>query len=308
MHLKWLEDIIAVARAPSLTEAANARRVTQPAFSRRLRALEDWLGTDLIDRSRKAAALTPVAYEHLEQIEALASQFHRLRDDIALWRRRHGSLVLVAQHSLATTVLPELVVRLRSNEAIAELRVQAADLDDCNALLAEGGADILIAYEATNETSFHDKAFDRLPISRDIFIPVASCDMARDISNKVKGRRLIDIVCYPKNVFFGSILHRRILPALKAGDSVRVRCETALASGIMELVLAGIGVGWVPRFLAKDNLEQGRLVDLSDELGSVSLNVVAMRLNSNVVGVPAHAWGELSRLAEAGSTPPTPEA
>lgn len=299
MHLKWLEDVIAVARASSLTEAASARRVTQPAFSRRLRALEDWLGTDVIDRSRKAAVLTPAAYAHLEKIEALANQFHRLRRDIALWRHCHGSLVLVAQHSLATTVLPNLIVCLRNNQAIVEIIVQAADLDVCSALLAEGRADILIAYETMNDPPFHDSALELITLSKDELIPIATCGLARDVLQKMQGWRSLDIVSYPIDVFFGSILHRRILPALKACDGVRVRCETALASGVMEMVLAGIGVGWVPRLLAEDNLEQGRLVDMSDELGRVSLKIVAMRLNSNVTGAPAHAWGELSRLAEA---------
>ena len=40
MELKWLEDFVALAENGSFSKAAKARYVTQPAFSRRIRALE----------------------------------------------------------------------------------------------------------------------------------------------------------------------------------------------------------------------------------------------------------------------------
>ena len=50
MELKWLEDFSAVASSRSFSAAARARHVTQPALSRRVRALEDWYGQTLFDR------------------------------------------------------------------------------------------------------------------------------------------------------------------------------------------------------------------------------------------------------------------
>ena len=90
MQLKWLQDVLAVARCVSLTEAAAERRVTQPAFSRRLRALEAWLGTDVVDRSHKTAHLTPALAAHLDDIEALVRDFYRLHNEIRAWPRGQG--------------------------------------------------------------------------------------------------------------------------------------------------------------------------------------------------------------------------
>lgn len=44
MDVKWLEDFISLQRLGNFSAAARARNVTQPAFSRRIRALEMWLG------------------------------------------------------------------------------------------------------------------------------------------------------------------------------------------------------------------------------------------------------------------------
>jgi len=58
MDLKWLEDFVSSANTGSFSRLAAQRNVMQPASSRRIRALEIWLGVDLIDRSPYPTTLT----------------------------------------------------------------------------------------------------------------------------------------------------------------------------------------------------------------------------------------------------------
>ena len=43
MRLDWLDDLLAVLEQGSLSRAAESRQLTQPAFSRRIKAIEDYL-------------------------------------------------------------------------------------------------------------------------------------------------------------------------------------------------------------------------------------------------------------------------
>lgn len=52
MQLEWLEDFIELARTRSLSRAAENRCGTHPAFGRRIRALEEWVGSALIERKQ----------------------------------------------------------------------------------------------------------------------------------------------------------------------------------------------------------------------------------------------------------------
>ena len=61
MQLKWLEDFVALAQERSFTHAAELRHVTHPAFGRRMRALESWAGTPLIEREAGPVKLTAPA-------------------------------------------------------------------------------------------------------------------------------------------------------------------------------------------------------------------------------------------------------
>ena len=59
MQTLWLEDFIALAQTRSLSRAAELRHVTHPAFGRRIRALEAWAGTPLLERGGSPVRLTP---------------------------------------------------------------------------------------------------------------------------------------------------------------------------------------------------------------------------------------------------------
>jgi DNA-binding transcriptional LysR family regulator len=59
MDATWLEDFIAVVREGGFSRAAEQRAISQPAFSRRIRCLEEWVGTPLFDRAARSVELTP---------------------------------------------------------------------------------------------------------------------------------------------------------------------------------------------------------------------------------------------------------
>src|SRR4051812_36616100 len=69
MELKWLEDFVSLARTGSFSRSAEERHITQPAFSRRIQALETWLGVSLIDRSTYPTTLTSAGQEFRETAE-----------------------------------------------------------------------------------------------------------------------------------------------------------------------------------------------------------------------------------------------
>ena len=66
MHIKWLEDFITLAQTRSFSRAAELRHVTHPAFGRRIRALEAWAGTPLVERGGSPVRPTPAGETFLE--------------------------------------------------------------------------------------------------------------------------------------------------------------------------------------------------------------------------------------------------
>lgn len=76
MELKWLEDFLTLCSTGNFRLAAERRCVSQPAFSRRIQALEAWVESPLINRSQQPSQLTaagrlfqPVAQEIVDLAE-----------------------------------------------------------------------------------------------------------------------------------------------------------------------------------------------------------------------------------------------
>ena len=95
METKWLEDFVSLAETRSFSRSAQLRHVTQPAFSRRIQALEAWAGTDLVDRSSYPTRLTPAGEtlysQSLEMLQALQSTRAMLRGHSAAGRSQYNS-------------------------------------------------------------------------------------------------------------------------------------------------------------------------------------------------------------------------
>ena len=92
MRLEWLEDILAIAQTGSFSGAAERRNLTQSAFSRRIQQIEDHVGVELFDRTRKPVQLRPTTQAQGAQIEQISAALRQLITDL----RRGDPVTLVS--------------------------------------------------------------------------------------------------------------------------------------------------------------------------------------------------------------------
>lgn len=108
MELKLPEDFLAVASSGNFSRAAEAGNVTQPAFSRRLKALETWIGAPLLDRSSYPITLTPAGEKLMPVAERVVRDMKMAREDACAGRVGAGSMLILAMpHSLAVDFFPQ---------------------------------------------------------------------------------------------------------------------------------------------------------------------------------------------------------
>jgi len=65
MNLQWFDDLATVQETGHFSLAAQKLHISQPALSRRIKALEDWAGFALVDRRSRPVRLTQLASKFL---------------------------------------------------------------------------------------------------------------------------------------------------------------------------------------------------------------------------------------------------
>lgn len=300
MRLEWIEDILAVLKAGSLSRAAEQRYLTQPAFSRRIRSIEDYLGVELIDRTRKPAQLRPVIFDQQERLEGLVAELHDLLNDLRQQERKtENRIVIASQHGITAAIAPTVVKRLSANMD-TNVRLRSANRDECFALLLAKQADLTLTYRLPAEEHPVQGSFiEECDFGRDQLVPVFATDSLATLNEHYR-RGEAPVIVYPGEVFLGQVLNREIFPQLRTQLYLRTRAETALTLAGLRLAEAGVGIAWVPLSLAAKEIAGGSLTDLSHLFRKTSLSITAFRLKGTMSTAEQAAWAIITELGETG--------
>src|SRR3712207_3350755 len=136
MELNWLEDFLVLAEHRNFSRAAEARHVTQPAFSRRIRALEAWVGTPLVVRSPQGGVLNAAGEYLRERAADLTRDLHQMRRGALKWAGREAAALTVsASHALSFTFFRGWIRSFAALESLGTLNLVSDTMGACQRLL-----------------------------------------------------------------------------------------------------------------------------------------------------------------------------
>ena len=131
----------------------------------------------------------------------------------------------------------------------------------------------MLVYESSNNSfAFSADFASQLSLASDYLIPVAVPEVYRLLQDKLEENG-IPLLTFPKGGFMADALMANCLPAVMQSYTVNIICETAFSISLKEMVLAGMGVAWLPKSLIQQELATGRVLSLEDKLGTCELPV-----------------------------------
>ncbi len=303
MNLSWLEDFLALAASGNFSRAAEERHMTQPAFSRRIRALEEWLGVVLLDRGTHPATLTETGEWFRAVAQEILARVARVPDEArAVADAGSATLRLASTHALSFTFLPAWLRSLESRTAIGPIQLVSDVLQQCEALMQQGRVQFLLCHWHEQVPGRLDPALHRsAPVGTDRLLPVSApgragrarhalATLAMPATNS--GRR-VPILAYSPESGIG-----RIVRALSGAALARARGEVVftahLASVLRTMALDGRGIAWLPHSLISDDLAAGRLVQAGGEEWGVDVEIRLFRSRAALPRAAEAFWRALT--------------
>lgn len=297
METKWLHDFIALSEQGSFSRAAESRFVTQPAFSRRIRSLENWLGVALVCRHRYPLELTPAGEAFLEQARQLLAQIYGLRSQLRLSQQQTPGLSLITQPALAVTFFPAWLHRLRPALGEGLVRLNTGHYHEAMEQFVAGAVDFLLCFaDAGSADTLQRLNVERLRVGQDRLVLFSACDEGGRPRFPLEGEQPLPLLLYPKDAFLGALVQRECLPALGERPWLPA-CENALGEGLKAQLLLGEGVAFLPESLVRDELANRRVVAL-DGVRPLALNIELCRLGEARSELADHFWQQSRQLAD----------
>lgn len=270
METKWLEDFVSLAETRSFSRSAQLRHVTQPAFSRRIQALEAWAGLDLVDRSMYPTRLTPAGETfHLQALEILGSlqtTRNMMRGHQAVGQ---DMIEFAIPHSLAFTFFPHWVMDLRQRFGGLKSRLIALNVHDAVMRLTEGNCDLLIAYHHPSQPlQLNPDRYEMLSLGHETLAAYAKADAQGQPMFRLSGDK-VPYLSYASGAYLGRLVEL-IVKLSPVPLKLEPLYETDMAEGLKAMALEGHGVAFLPGSSVKKELKSKRLVRAA-EPGSCEL-------------------------------------
>ena len=252
-----MTTFVSVIEGKSLSAAARARRLSLPAVSRQLRALEVELGASLIVRSTRRLRVTDAGQGWYERCKRVLREIEEGRSAARGTKGVNGRLVVSAPLTFGASIIVPRLPKLseRHPQLVIDLRLEDQLID----LVAEGVDAAVRAGSPPPDST----AFVAHPIFSMERWLVASPRWLKRHGSPREPEQLTGHDCLIQVTPAGTVVPWFLKQSGSAEDTRSVDARGRLRSNapmaLRELALSGAGIAYLPDWLVGSDLERGRL-------------------------------------------------
>lgn len=252
--LAQMATFVRVVDGKSLSAAARSQRLSLPAVSRQLSALESELGVTLLVRSTRRLHVTDAGRRWYAHCVRILQDVEEARASVRDTRGVRGTLVVSASLTFGSLVLVPRLAELmgRHPQLVVDLR-----LEDRLADLVGEGVDLAIRAGTPPPDS---TAFVAHPLGTMYRVLVAAPRFIKKHGMPRDPAQLTRAACLAQVTPAGTVIQW----TLRAGEETkRVEGRAAMRSNapiaLRDVAVSGAGIAYLPEFLVKDDLARRRL-------------------------------------------------
>lgn len=270
VELKNILTVKKIAELGSYQQAAYELGYVQSTITFQVKQLENELGVKLFERRGSRMALTQTGQELLPYFDEVANSVSKLkaasaRDDM------RGTL---------TVALPESLVTYRMQPVLAEFKRRAPNVslklhvENCYAIrqrMLNGGADVALHYDVADYPGhFEIERLEAFPL-----VLLGSPMLSESERDFVAAGQRKDI-CHIQND--PDALYLRIWNAYLENRSIVLApgLEVWSIEAVKRCAISGLGVAYLPRFVAEEEIASQKLVELPTHIENGSMTAICV--------------------------------
>ena len=256
MEIDQLETFVAVATFGGFHRAAEALRVSQPAVSARIKALEQSLGVSLFSRSPRGLTLSdagrtlrPYAEQLLRTASLARQAVHELQPASG------GTLQIAAALSICVYFLPDVLKHFQRSYPAVTINIRSGHSKEVLEMVLQEEAEIGLA------RSLQHPEVETISLGDDPLLLVIHPKQGPKHARRVK---LEEVAAWPLIFFDKGSSDWTLTHSLfrSAGLVPNVALEVDTIETTKRMVERGLGVAFLPQMAVGHELQRGKLVSI----------------------------------------------
>jgi DNA-binding transcriptional LysR family regulator len=296
MEMKWLEDFLSLVDTRNFTRSAELRFTTQPAFSRRIKSLEEWLGANLLDRGSQPISLTAAGEKFHPVAEEVLRRLYQVREDIRHLDKVSANMVtFVATHSVSLNFFPRWIRSIEDRSGVLVTRLDSTHAEECVQALLKGHCHFMLCHTHPNvEHGLAPDEFSSIVVGHDLVLPVSAPGAdGRPLHPLEGGAKPVQYLAYAESSAIG-----RAVDKMLAHRPTSLRMErvfvSPLAAVLESMARAGRGLAWLPQSQVADDLASGKLLAAGGPQWTLPVEIRLFRSNDKLPSRSEAFWSLLA--------------
>jgi LysR family transcriptional regulator, hypochlorite-specific transcription factor HypT len=292
LDLEWLEDFLALADSGNFSRAAQMRAIAQPAFSRHIKSLEEWVGVDLFNRTTQPVMLTeagkrfhPAVGDLLQRLEISRLNARAAHEQEAM------SLRFAATHVLSLSFFPNWLGNIEAQLRLGPIQIISDNLVACEEMMLQRRIQFLLCHGHSSVASrLDDVQFSYARVSQDVLLPVTAPingqaqHWIEDIPQKP-----VPVLAYGQDSGLGRIM-RALMPAALEDPPFATVFTAQHAVLLKTMAKEGRGIAWLPQSLIKEDLAAGTLVAAGSLRWQIPIDIRLYRSRAALSAAAEALW------------------
>jgi DNA-binding transcriptional LysR family regulator len=299
MDTRWLEDFLSLAETRNFSRSADIRFTTQPAFSRRIKSLEEWVGTLLFDRNTQPISLTPAGDKFRSVAEEVLRRLFQTREDL---RHLHDvdatTIVFAATHGLSLSFFPRWIKSVEETTGPMITRLDSNDSEACIQLLLKGHCHFMLCHRHWPSLELHlpTSEFSSIKVGEDRLLPVCAPSPSGEPLYALPGTRSAPVpyLAYGETSAAGIAVEKMLKRHRRPPHLERV-FVAHLAAVLASVARGGRGLAWLPEGRIKEDIVAGCLVPAGSGEWVIPVEIGLFRSRDRLPESAEQLWSSLFR-------------
>ena len=296
MEMKWLEDFLSLVDTRNFTRSAELRFTTQPAFSRRIKSLEEWVGTTLLNRSSQPISLTSAGEKFHPVAEEVLRRLYQVREDIRHLDKVSANMTsFVATHSLSLSFFPRWIRSIEEHSGVLVTRLDSNHAEECVQSLLKGHCHFMLCHTHPNvELGLPPNEFSSIVVGHDRVVPVSAPGADGQPLHRLEAAaKPVRYLAYAETSAIGRAVDKMLAHRPTSLHMERV-FVSPLAAVLESMARAGRGLAWLPESQITDDLASGKLLVAEGSAWTIPVEIRLFRPNDKLPARSEAFWSLLN--------------